>query len=175
MTRNNSTKRSAAGAAKSKTAKARSAKRGAAGKRQSLWTKEKEEIFFHELAMVCNIRAALEAAGLVRASRSVYDRRKRDPEFRAAWHEAICESYALLELEMLERSRFGDNRPAPKTEAEKKLREVPTSLGLSLLKMHRGEVRGRAPSAQRPMRGAKLRDQLEARLSEISRRLGGIG
>jgi hypothetical protein len=76
---------------------------------------------------------------------------------------------------MLERSRFGDNRPAPKTEAEKKLREVPTSLGLSLLKMHRGEVRGRAPSAQRPMRGAKLRDQLEARLSEISRRLGGIG
>ncbi len=168
-------------AGKTGTKKAAGAASGGAAKRsgaktaQKLWTKEKEETFFHELAMVCNIRAALEAAGLVRASRSVYDRRKRDAEFQAAWHEAICESYALLELEMLERGRFGDNRPPPRTEAEKKLREVPTSLGLSLLKMHRGEVRGRAPSAQRPMRGAKLRDQLEARLSEISRRLGGIG
>jgi hypothetical protein len=76
---------------------------------------------------------------------------------------------------MLERSRFGDDRPPPASETEKKLREVPTSLGLQLLKMHQGQVRGRAPSAQRPMRGAKLRDELEARLSEISRRLGGIG
>lgn len=139
------------------------------------WTKEKEEIFFRELAMVCNVTAALRAAGLMRASSSVYDRRKRDPEFRIAWEDAICESYALLELEMLERSRFGDNRPPPKTETEKKLREVPTSLGLQLLKMHKGQVRGRAPAAQRPMRGAKLRDELEARLSEISRRLGGVG
>ncbi len=46
---------------------------------------------------------------------------------------------------------------------------------MSLLKMHQSRVKGRAPSAQRPMRGAKLRDELEARLAEISRRLGGIG
>ncbi len=142
---------------------------------QGRWTKEKEEIFFRELAIVCNVAAALRAANMVRETRNIYDRRKRDPEFRTAWDEAVCEGYAMLELEMLERSRFGDDRPPPASETEKKLREVPTSLGLQLLKMHQGQVRGRAPSAQRPMRGAKLRDELEARLSEISRRLGGIG
>ncbi len=150
-------------------------KRGVPAPKSGQWTKEKQEIFFRELAIVCNVAAALRAANLVRASRSVYDRRKRDPEFRTAWDEAICESYAMMELEMLERSRFGDNRPPPANEKERKLREVPNSTGLTLLKMHQGQVRGRAPSAQRPMRGAKLRDELEARLSEISRRLGGIG
>ena len=165
MAGNTRTKRKAAGAAKGGRGKAK----------QGQWTKEKEETFFRELAMVCNVTAALSAAGMVRRGGSVYDRRKRDPEFRTAWDEAICESYAMLELEMLERGRFGDNRPPPKSEAEKKLREIPTGLGLSLLKMHAGRVRGRSPSAQRPMRGAKLRDELEARLSEISRRLGGIG
>jgi hypothetical protein len=150
-------KRRAAGAAKGRGGKAK----------QGQWTKEKEEKFFRELAMVCNVTAALRAAGMMRSGGSVYDRRKRDPEFKTAWDEAICESYALLELEMLERGRFGDNRPPPKSETEKRLREIPTALGLSLLKIHAGRVRGRSPSAQRPMRGAKLRDELEARLSVI--------
>jgi hypothetical protein len=139
------------------------------------WTPKKEKIFFGELALLCNVTAALKKAGMLRASRQVYDRRKRDPEFRAQWDEAIAESYAMLELEMLERGRFGADRPPPNGEAEARLRAVPTSLALSLLKLHQGRVKGRAPSAQRPMRGHKLRDELEARLSEISRRLGGIG
>ena len=139
------------------------------------WTKEKEEIFFRELSMVCNVTAALRAARMVRASRKLYKRKTRDPEFRAAWEEAIGESYGMLELEMLERGRHGDDRPPPKTEAEKRLREIPTALALNLLRLHRSQVKGRMPSAQRPMRGQKLRDALEKRLSEIGRRLGGIG
>lgn len=144
---------------------------GAAGR----WTAEKEKIFFHELAMVCNVTAALRAAGMLRQSRPVYERRKRDPEFRSAWDEAIGESYAMLELEMLERGRLGDKRPPPATKAEARLREIPTALGLQLLRLHRSQVKGRMPSAQRPMRGEKLRDALEKRLAEISRRLGGGG
>jgi len=151
--------------------KARKGKAGKKGK-QGQWTPEKEAIFFHELAMICNVAAALRKAGMVRFTSRVYERRKRDPEFRTAWNEAVAESYAMLELEMLARGRAGDKRPAPGNEAEKRLREISTSLGLQLLKLHQSQMRGRAPAAQRPMRGAKLRDQLEARLDEIARRLG---
>lgn len=160
----------AAGASK----KAGSRKSAAAAK-IGQWTAQKEETFFRELAMVCNVTSALRVAGMMRASRMVYDRRKRDPAFRAAWDEAIGESYAMLELEMLERGRLADNRPPPASKAETRLREIPTALGLQLLRMHRSQVKGKAPSVQRPMRGEKLRDELEKRLSEISRRLGGAG
>jgi hypothetical protein len=160
--------------AKNKARKKAPAKRG--GKAETgRWTPAKEEKFFHELAMVCNVQAALRSVGMFRASRAVYQRRKRDPEFRANWDEAIGESYAMLELEMLERGRLGENRPEPSTDAEKRLRDIPTALGLQLLRLHRSQVKGRIPSAQRPMRGEKLRDEIEKRLSEISRRLGGAG
>jgi hypothetical protein len=137
--------------------------------------KAKEDIFFAELALVCNVSAALRAAGLSRQSRQIYERRKRDPEFRARWDEAIDESYAMLELEMLERGRHGENRPAPATEAERRLRELSDRLALQLLSRHKSQAKGRQPHAQRPLRGEKLRDALEKRLAEISRRLGGIG
>jgi hypothetical protein len=81
----------------------------------------------------------------------------------------------MLEIEMLERARLGDNRPPPASAAEARNRELPTRLGLQLLRLHRSQVKGRSPSAQRPMRGEKLRDELEKRLSEINRRLGGAG
>jgi hypothetical protein len=147
----------------------RSASKGARGE----WTAAKEEIFFAELAMVCNVSAALRAAGMTRACRDVYKRRKRDPKFRASWDEAIAESYALLELEMLERSRHGDNRPPPATPAEARQREIPTRLGLHLLKLHQAKAKSGTAAAQRSFRGEQLRCELERRLGEISRRLGG--
>jgi hypothetical protein len=80
------------------------------------WTPAKETIFFRELATVCNVSSALRACGLFRRSSDVYDRRREDPRFRAKWEAAIDEGYALLDLEMLERARFGANRPPPRTE-----------------------------------------------------------
>lgn len=137
--------------------------------------KAKEDVFFAELAMVCNVLAALRAAGMTRQRCEVYYRRRTDPEFRARWDEAIGESYAMLELEMLERSRKGENRPAPKTEAERRVRELSDKQALQLLRQHKAGVKGNVPHAQRPFRGEKLRDAVEKRLAEISRRLGGIG
>jgi hypothetical protein len=148
-------------------------KRGAKGAEQK--RQEKDETFFRELATLCNVTAALRVAGMLRQSGQVYERRRRDPEYRARWEEAIGESYAMLELEMLARSRHGEDRPAPATEAEKKLRELSDRQALNLLRMHKSQVKGRVPHAQRPLRGEKLRDALEKRLSEISRRLGGGG
>lgn len=155
-------------------ARSRTAKRSAAGKAEQK-RKAKEEIFFRELAMVCNVSAALRAAGLLRKSSQIYERRRRDPEFRVRWEEAIGESYAMLELEMLERSRHGENRAAPASEAERRRRELSDRQALTLLRTHKSLVKGRVPHTQRPMRGEKLRDALEKRLSEINRRLGGPG
>jgi len=143
---------------------------GAAARQQA-----KEDKFFAELAMVCNVTAALKAANMLRESRTVYDRRKSDPEFRARWDEAIGESYAMLELEMLERSRKGENRPDPRDEGERRRRELSDKQALALLRAHKAGVKGQAPHAKRPFRGEQLRDALEKRLAEISRRLGGVG
>ncbi len=168
------------GAAKRKPAPrpARKSKRQGAIK----WTKEKEGAFFRELAMVCNVSSALRRAKLTGCSSLAYERRKKDGRFRAAWDEAIDQSYAMLELEMLERVRFGDDRPPPETEAEKRLRAIPTALALQLLKLYetRAKARSAAPAARiaaRPdrARGEALRRQLEQMLSDFNRRMGGNG
>lgn len=138
------------------------------------WTKAKEEIFFRELATVCNVSAALKAAGLATGVSTLY-RRRRESNFRRQWDEAIAESYALLELEMLERARHGDDRPPPATPAEARQREIPTKIALQLLRQHQRNVKGRVASFQRPMRGHRLRDEIDERLAEINRRLGGAG
>ena len=140
------------------------------------WTKARKEIFFAELSELCNVAAAARAAGFPDGKSA--DRQKRNcPDFRARFEAAVCESYSKLELEMLERGRLGDNRPEPQGESEKRLREIPTTLAMNLLKFHQSSMRGKGavPDRRRPMRGAKLRDEIERRLSEINRRLGGNG
>jgi hypothetical protein len=154
-------------------------KRGAGVKPK--WTAEKERIFFRELTIVCNVSAALRAAGMLRASREVYEKRKTDARFRAAWDEALAESRSLLELEMHERARFGDDRPEPQSEVEEKLRAVPTGLAMQLLKLYQGRTARSGAAAPVPPRRRDpalrraLRRELEARLSEFNRRMGGNG
>jgi len=149
--------------------------------RKARWPKDKEDIFFRELAVVCNVSAALRAAGLPRRSRDVYDRRS-DPAFRARWEEALAESRVLMALELHERARFGDQRPEPENEIEAKLRAVPTALALQLLKLYEGRaVKVAAAAAAQPVRArdpegrrARRRALLE-RLAEFHRRMGGEG
>jgi len=138
------------------------------------WTKERRETFFAELAEICNVAAAARAAGFPHAQ-AAYNQKKRDPTFRAEWDEAIAEGYSRLELEMLERARFGENRPADVGQSGPRQRAIPTGLALSLLKLHESRMRGRGSAVQRPMRGFKLLNEVEARLAEINRRLGGNG
>ena len=147
------------------------------------WTKQKEAVFFRELAMVCNVSAALRKAKLAGCSSLAYERRKTDARFRAAWVEAIDQSYAMLELEMLERARSGDDRPPPATEAERRLRSIPTALALQLLKLYENRVKSRVPGARaargaasgQRIDGAALRREFDALLSDFNRRMGGNG
>lgn len=169
-----------AGPAGKKPVKTARSKRPAA-KPAIKWTAPKEAVFFRELAMVCNVSAALRKAKLTGCSSLAYERRKTDGRFRAAWDGAIDQSYAMLELEMLERVRLGDDRPPPATEAEKRLRAIPTSLALQLLKLYETRVRSRAsaPAAAAPRltreRGDALRKEIEQMLSDLNRRMGGNG
>ncbi|HEU0097489.1 MAG TPA: hypothetical protein VFQ67_01820 [Allosphingosinicella sp.] len=166
-------------AAKKKTA------RRSASKKSIKWTREKEAVFFRELAMVCNVSAALRKARLTGCSSLAYERRKTDMRFRASWEEAIDQSYAMLELEMLERVRFGDDRPPPATEAEKRLRSIPTALALQLLRLYENRVKARtAAPATRACRGPAAgrradrmaqRREFEAMLLDFNRRMGGQG
>ena len=138
------------------------------------WTAERQEIFFRELAELCNVAAAARLAGF-EDGEPAYKEKDKNLTVRARYEAAVAEGYSRLELEMLERSRFGEDRPKHAGESGERLRQVPTALALSLLRLHNGKVKGTAPTNRRPMRGAKLRDELEARLSEINRRLGGQG
>jgi len=138
------------------------------------WTAERQEIFFRELAELCNVAAAARLAGF-EDGEPAYAEKDRNPAFRARYEAAVAEGYSRLELEMLERSRFGENRPKSAGQSSDRLRQVPTALALSLLRLHQARVKGTVPATRRPMRGAKLKNELEARLSEINRRLGGKG
>jgi len=141
--------------------------------RNPKWTRKRCDIFFAALAEVCNVAAAAEAAGFER--KAPYNERRHNPEFEARWEKAIGEGYAALELEMLERARFGENRPADVGESGPRQRAIPTGMAMQLLKLHKSHARGTATAAQRPMRGQILRNGIEARLAEINRRLGGQG
>jgi hypothetical protein len=163
-------------ATKSK-ARATGTRRAKPGAKAARWPKEKEAVFFRELAIVCNVSAALRAAGLLRRSRDVYDRRS-DPDFRARWEEALSESRVLMALELHERARFGNQRPEPENEIEAKLRAVPTALAMQLLKLYEGRAAKGAAAAQPvrrrdPERRRALRRELMERLAEFNRRMGG--
>ena len=163
-------------------ATARSGKaRAGAKERGQKWPKDKEAAFFRELAIVCNVTAALRAASLLRRSRDVYERRKTDAAFRQQWEDALAESRALMALELHERARFGPDRPPPADEIEAKLRAVPTALAMQLLKLYEGRAQkaagaGSAPVRRRdPERRRALRRELMERLAEFNRRMGGDG
>ena len=144
------------------------------------WTAERKDIFFGELAELCNVSAAARAVGYSE-SKPVYEKKKRDPDFAARWEEAVCEGVSRLELELLERARFGENRPADAGISGERQREIPTALALQLLKLHQPRLKAHAEAAARraaprPARGRlSLRAEIEAKLSELNRRFGGEG
>lgn len=152
------------------------AKRGSVGVRRKArveperWTRGKRDIFLAELAQTANVSASARAAGM--SERSPYSLRRRDPAFRSAWEDALDEGYAKLELLLLERATYGAVPPEGSALGEK-IREVPTSLAMTLLKHRQSRTRERLAPPPRPMRGMSLKDELERRLMAIHRRLHG--
>ena len=164
--------------ATSKTSKAGRAKAARKVKAALTWNAERRAIFLGELAQTANVAASAREAGM--PENSPYPERRKNEAFRIGWEAALDEGFMKLEMLLLERATYGDAVPPPQdakageAKVGERQRAIPTALALSLLKLRQGRMKSKAPP-QRPMRGAKLRDQLAARLAEINRRLGGEG
>lgn len=70
------------------------------------WTAVRRERFIATLGATCNVKAACEAAG--KSTQGAYRLRQRDAAFRRAWRQALSQSYARLEIELLERALLGE-------------------------------------------------------------------
>lgn len=65
--------------------------------RRNRFTRERKEAFLEHFAATCDATASAEAAEV--SIFTVYDHRRNDPAFAAAWQEALEQGYARLEAE----------------------------------------------------------------------------
>jgi hypothetical protein len=130
-------------------------------------TRAEIDTFLSILAGTCNV--SLAARETKRSARLFYDLRRRDPGFRAAWAEALREGYELLELEMVERCRFGALKDVffqGRKTAETRIFNDATAL--RLLHFHRKTVEQmRAADEERAPDAKAIFDKLAARVAEI--------
>lgn len=134
------------------------------------WTTDKRNRFLAELAIRANVRAAAGAVGMSEAS--VYQLRSRSAAFRDGWEAALQETYARLEVELLDRATNGTEKPV--FYAGKQIGSVieyPDRLALSLMDQRRAQ-RGAGKSGKDPDAG---RARLAAKLSQMNVRMGGDG
>lgn len=136
------------------------------------WTKQRRERFLVELAASCNVSAAARAAEM--HTTSAYNLRSRDPEFRAAWSEALAQGYERLELAMLERAIHGVEKDVwYRGEQVGKVNAHSDALGLGLLRIHRTGAKGIDAPPGRDEAGA--RERVRARIDAMRQRLRGNG
>jgi hypothetical protein len=128
------------------------------------WTLDKQAEFLGHLAASCNVKASAQAVGM--SEQGVHRLRLRSPEFRTAWEAAIEEGYVRLELFLLERAIKGASGAG---------QDFSERLALALLQAARPATR-RSPRAVEVQRDrAAMRAAVEAKLSEMNRKLGGEG
>lgn len=136
-------------------------------KHRKALTRAEIETFLMVLAGTCNV--SLSARETKRPARAYYDLRRRDSGFRAAWAEALREGYELLELEMVERCRFGALKDVfyqgRKTATTRQFNDA---TALRLLAFHQKSVeRMRRADEERAPDAKAIFDELAARVAEI--------
>jgi len=114
---------------------------------RSRWSAERRARFLETLALTSNVSASERAAEMPPSS--AYKERNRDPEFHAAWEQALHEGYDRLELQLLQRAIKGQRKPVrDKGKIVGYNTEFSEKLALTLLGVHRQNVRGGARQAQ---------------------------
>lgn len=73
--------------------------------RRDGWNTKRREALLSALAETSNVLASVTRVGMTLTG--LYNLRRREPGFAACFQIALEEGYATLELEMLERARFG--------------------------------------------------------------------
>jgi len=138
--------------------------------RDNAWTSRKRADFLAHLAATCNVRASVQAVGM--GETSLYNLRRRDAGFRAAWAEALAEGYDRLEMMALERAMSGT--PTPIIHGGRQTGEVQmpdNKMLMQLLQMHRASVKGGATVMIADPEAACAR--LREKLAEMHERMTG--
>ena len=135
----------------------------------------KRKLFFAHLSETANVSASARVAGI--SSSTVYAERRRSPQFKAAWSEALTEGYARLEADLLADALQTANGQT--TDGTLKARAQKHRLGISLLGVHRANPK--SPIEGLPHRSITdfgvLKAQLILKLTQMRERasisLGG--
>lgn len=106
------------------------------------WTDADSERFFGELAASCNAKASAAAAGF--SSATVYEHRKKCPEFASRWQAALEHGYDRLELALLE-SANASLAPEP-WDNERPIPPLTVEQVIKVLKLHQASVKLGAPA-----------------------------
>lgn len=138
------------------------------------FTAAKRRLFLDTLAETCNVVASARVAGI--AKKTVYAARRRDPEFAAAWREALSIGYDRLEERLLRAAGAGvwEGPPGEPGDGD---RETPLDVrvAMDLLRHHHGIARGEGKPGLGRRVGPATREQAEAallaKLRQVERRL----
>jgi len=142
------------------------------------WTERRRAAFLERLRESANVSAAARAAGMSRSS--AYAVRRRDPDFRAGWDEALEEALDDLEAELRRRAIEGVDKPVFYGGKEcGSVKSYSDTLGMFLLKSRRGEVfaetGGRPPSEELEREVTEAKQRLAEMLTRMQRRETGDG
>ena len=148
--------------------------------RRDGWTKKRREAFISALAETANVRLSCERVKLSTAT--AYELRRRDPEFAAAWQNALAEGVRQLEMKLLERAINGDLKPVFHSGKQcGEVREYPDRVAMFLISRHGGGEGAAAGGENEPgslkqlrarqAREAKLREKLVAEIESAAERL----
>ena len=130
------------------------------------WSK----VFLAELATTSNITASAKKAVVPVAT--VYETRRRKPDFFRAWQQALCEGYDHLEMELLLRLRTGEIKRA--AGAKLGVRTYENAVALRQLAAHKDSV-----ARQRAIRdnesAAEVVESINAKLDLMRQRALAAG
>lgn len=137
------------------------------------FTTERKEIYLEHFAATCDSDEAARLAGV--GDTTVYAHRRTDPEFAAAWSEALDQGYARLEAELARQRLEALKRFAAaidKAEADPE-RAVEFERALKLLNRY-DTRRGRPEPIVRP-RGGDKRPTFAEGIARLEQRLKALG
>lgn len=118
--------------------------------------------FLAALAETSNVKRAAKKADV--GTSTVYDARRKSRAFAAKWQAALAEGYDNLEIELLNRLREGEIRPA--AGARKGVRNFDNGVALRLLLAHR-EARMREGAVRANVSAAQVRAAIDRKLAQL--------
>jgi hypothetical protein len=121
--------------------------------------------FLAELAATSNVAASARKAGI--STSCAYEARRTDPEFYRAWREALCEGYDHLEMNLLQRLREGEIKPA--SGAKRGTRVFDNATALRLLVAHR-ETAARQRAIHENRNSGAILDAINAKIEKMRER-----